>query len=699
MRNHAHIGTLSAWMALIAWGVSVSPAPAGRNFYTAPTGPFIVSRNETVRLITVDSAPAEKLTRALAEARGGDPKTVVVLRISGTVTVKDTPVRIGSRTCVLFGPKARVTAAPGSAKALIEIADAELVSLSTETPARAVLDAAGRMDTGVEVRSSGKVHLDNLHLIGCTKAGMKYTGRGDETFGDAGSVTRCRIDRCGGRGLVVRKAAQFICLDNVFSKAGSAGADLESPHALVANNQCLACPTGLRVAGVGLVVTRNEIRGNRTGLVLDRAAVGCLVASNDVRDNGVGIVVEGSACAIYSNRMGNRRQFDLRGKGNVIAGHQRVKVPKARTEGNLFFNPPTIGNNHRDKIASGLGRHDVSIRQSGQSPMPLSQVQATVDKARKDHPKDVIVAHLTGRFVAVDGNTGLRVPANTCVILQGTMESVTDKMDHRTSDKGRDTQLVLLAAGGVVSFSGGVLDGKNKPFNVINAPGKNVAVVDGVTVRNGGFNGISTKHRGGPGLPMFISRCKVTDNSNRGIWIHVCRNVHAIGNLCTGNGADGIDIDAYGRGSTALFNVCTKNRRHGVFVEEPGATGNTVFANRLHDNRSDEICIYNSSKTKGLGRNLLACNDCSGRKGGTAISLRALATGNVAFNNACGTAGVTAGLWSSRDNYFAQHIMSGRSRRISGNGTIFCTPDQGMLKRLAAKPSSPATRPAQPTNR
>jgi hypothetical protein len=680
----------------LALGVFASPAPADKGFYTAPTGPFIVSPDDTVRLVTVDSTSAEKVSRVLAEARRNDPKTVVVLRISGTVTVKDAPLRIGSRTCVVFGPKARLVAARSTAaKALIEIADAELVSLSTETPARAVLDGGGRIDTGIEVRASGKVHLDNLHLVGCRKTGVKYTGRGDEAFGDAGSITRCRIDRCRGAGLVVRKSAQFICLDNALNTAGSTGADLESPRALVANNRCVSCSTGIRIAGGGLVVTRNEIRKNRTGLLLDRAAGGCLVTSNSILENGVGIAVKGSACAIYSNKMANLRQFDVHGKGNVIASHRSVKVPKAGVEGNLFFNPPTVANNHRDRIVSGLCRHDVSIRQGGKNPMPLSNVQATLDQARKDHPRDVIVAHLTGRFAAVNGNTGLRVPSNTCVILDGTMESATDKMDHRKSDKGRDTQLVLLAAEGVVSFSGGVLDGKTKPFNVINAPGKNVAVVEGVTVRGAGFNAISTKHRGGPRLPMFINNCKVIDNSNRGIWIHVCRNVHAMGNLCTGNGADGIDLDAYARDSTAMFNICAKNRRHGLFLEEPGATGNTVFANRVHDNRSDEICIYNSLKTKGLGRNLLACNDCTGRKGGTAISLRALAMGNVVFNNACGRGGVTAGLWASRNNYFAQNILSEGPRRIAGNGVIFCTPDREMLKRLAAAQTLSATQPAQ----
>ena len=66
----------------------------------------------------------------------------------------------------------------------------------------------------------------------------------------------------------------------------------------------------------------------------------------------------------------------------------------------------------------------------------------------------------------------------------------------------------------------------------------------------------------------------------------------------------------------------TGNRRHGVFVEEPGTADNTIFGNRLHANRIHEICLYNSSKTKPLFRNLLACNECSGDAARRSVSGR-----------------------------------------------------------------------------
>jgi hypothetical protein len=146
--------------------------------------------------------------------------------------------------------------------------------------------------------------------------------------------------------------------------------------------------------------------------------------------------------------------------------------------------------------------------------------------------------------------------------------------------------------------------------------------------------------------------------------------VHAISNVCTANGADGIDFDAYGRSSTALFNTCIANRRHGVFVEEPGTTDNTIYANRLRANRSHAICLYNSSKETPLARNLLACNDCAG----SGISARALMHDNVLFNNVCRPGSLIGGMWSSRDTYVTQNVTDVAPGTVTGIGPFFCTP-------------------------
>lgn len=228
----------------------------------------------------------------------------------------------------------------------------------------------------------------------------------------------------------------------------------------------------------------------------------------------------------------------------------------------------------------------------------------------------------------------------------------------------------------MASIAGGILDGGGRTQHVVNAPGAAVVVLDGVTVRRSGYNGITTKERHYPNRPMFVRGCRVTENRNRGIWIHVCRSIHTIDNVCNANGADGIDFDAYGRNSTALFNECAGNRRHGVFVEEPGTADNTIFGNRLHANRIHEICLYNSSKTAPLFRNLLACNLCSGRGG---ISARALMHDNVLFNNACYSGGLIGGAWEAKNTYVAQNVTSAAAKTVTGNGPFFCTPGPAML--------------------
>jgi len=342
----------------------------------------------------------------------------------------------------------------------------------------------------------------------------------------------------------------------------------------------------------------------------------------------------------------------------------------------MTFDPPTPERNRKeDVIVAGMGRFDVAVSGKGLDSTPLSRVQKTLDEARKTHPNDVIVATLTGLFIAESGPTGLRLPPNTCIVLDGTI-TVADQPNDDESARRRLTQLVLMPSTGVASIAGGILDGRGRTQHVVNAPGAAVVVLDGVTVRRSGYNGITTKERHHSNRPMFVRGCRVTENFDRGIWIHVCRSVHAIANVCNANGADGIDFDAYGRNSTALFNRCAGNRRHGVFVEEPGTADNTIFGNRLHANRIHEICLYNSSKTKPLFRNLLACNQCSGRGG---ISARALMHDNVLFNNVCYSGELIGGAWSGKSTYVAQNVTSAAAKTVTGNGPFFCTPGPAML--------------------
>jgi len=643
------------------------------------------------------SAPAGRVGQALTGARREELNAVLLATLSGTITVTDVPLRVPSRTCVVFAPGGAVTAGPDAgADCLVEIADVEFVSLSTQS-GTVSLDGRGRVATGVRVRGCGKVHLDRLAVTGCAEVGLAYTGRGGDRFADSGSVTRSSFLRCGRGGIAAREAAQFLCLGNTVVECGGASLVIDSPQGLVAGNTVSGGDVGMRAGGAGLVVTRNVLTGRRVALVATDTANGCLFSENTFGPGERAVDLAGSACAFFGNTFPattvgwdsvptvlspvgsetqptERARLRVTGKGHTFVANRNLPPAAVPVDDALWFDPPTPARNRKEYVVAGLGRFDLAITARGPKPTPLSQVQETLDEARQSHPQDVIVATLHGSFVADAGPTGLRLPPNTCIVLDGSISAATDELDRNKSPRGRATQLVLMPSKGVASIAGGVLDGAGLPQHNVNAPGSAVVVLDNVTVRRSGFNAITTKERHSLSRPMFVRGCRVTDNANRGIWVHVCRSVHAIANVCTANGADGIDFDAYGRNSTALFNTCTGNGRHGVFVEEPGTADNTIFANRLHGNRSHEICLYNSSKTKPLARNLLACNDCAGDPNRTAISVRALMHDNVLFNNVCRAGKLIGGLWSSRDTYVAQNVTDVAPKTVIGIGPFFCTP-------------------------
>jgi hypothetical protein len=579
---------------------------------------------------------------------------------------------------------------------LVEIVQDEFVSLSTRIGTVA-FDGRGKVATGIRVRKSGKVHLDRIAVTGCTKVGLDYTGRGGDRFADSGSITRSRFRDCGSGGIVVREAAQFLCIENRVAQCGEVGVGIVSRQGLVAGNTVSGGDEGMRAGGAGLVVTRNSLSGRRVGLVATDSASGCLFSENSFSSGERVIELGGSGCALFGNVFStsfeaedvslradseaSRLQLQITGEGHTLVANRNVPLRDDSAAEALTFDPPAPERNRKeDVIIAAMGRFDVAVSGKGLDPTPLSRVQKTLDEARKMHPNDVIVATLTGLFVAGSGPTGLRLPPNTCIVLDGTI-TVADQPSDDESEWHRLTQLVLMPSTGVASIAGGILDGRGRTQHVVNAPGAAVVVLDGVTIRRSGYNGITTKERHHPNRPMFVRGCRVTENFNRGIWIHVCRSVHAIANVCNANGADGIDFDAYGRNSTALFNRCAGNRRHGVFVEEPGTADNTIVGNRLHANRIHEICLYNSSKTKPLFRNLLACNQCSGRGG---ISARALMHDNVLFNNVCYSGELIGGAWSGKNTYVAQNVTSAAAKTVTGNGPFFCTPGPAMLSRPQA---------------
>lgn len=645
-------------------------------------GPFVVAPDELTKQLVFGSCTADAVSTALHKVRKSDPDAVVIAVLTERVTVNRVPLTIPSRTCLLFAEESDVWASDDAgAECLIEISDAEMISLAS--PAGSVrLNGRNKVDCGLKIRRSGKIHCDGLQILGCKEFGMDYRGRGQDRFADCGSVTRSHIQDCGHAGLVVRDAAQFLCLDNTVETSRAVGIDIESAQALVAGNTISSDRIALKTGGAGLVVTRNSLHGKVGDLMMLDSARGCLISENTFESSGMSVEMRGSANSVFRNTFARVSDppadagdscLSVDGSSHTFVANINLQCSAFPADKALFLDPPKHGlQDVETPVVAGMGRFDLTVRSSNSSPTRLSDLQDQLAEARTKHPEDVIVARLKGEFVADDVSTGLQLPRDCFVLLDGVIRPVAGLEDEGSQLE----QLILMPPTGIAGISGGVLDGGSMAQHVVNAPGDAVILLDDVTIRNSGFNGVTTKNRHNLARPMFLHGCRVVNNRNRGVWIHVCRSVHAIRNVCDGNGADGIDFDAYGRQSTALFNKCAENGRHGVFVEEPGTADNTIYGNQLHSNRLHAICLYNSSKEKPLARNLMACNECSG-----GISVRALMHDNVLFNNVITNGPLLGGMWSSRETYVSQNVTKASSVSVKGSGPFFCTPGPRMLGR------------------
>lgn len=662
---------------------------AGRagGFFQTPEGPFLTAPDETVHDLAFDGGGAGEAQALLDRARGEHPEAFVVMRFRGMVTVSDSPLRVGSRTALVFLPGSGMVAAEGAtATALVEVVEADTVSVVGRGLDRAILDGAGRVPVGIEVRQSVRVHLDHLLVRNCLGDGIGYTGRGDENrpieekwwqrkyapafYGQAGSVTRCRLEGNGGNGARISEVAQFMFVDNVVVGNGAAGVDIRSFNSVVGGCHFQDNATGIVQRSTDGVAVRNILRGNGVGISLAAESELNLVTYNRLLGNALGIAVAGRRNSIYHNELENPVPFRIGGTDNVVAAHRGVTADQASAPDNVYFQPPTTVHFHQGTVVAGMGRHDLEIEGGPgriRTPFPpedeavdLAVVQAALDQARADHPEDVIVARLRGRFVATGEGAALRLPANTCVVLQGAILALSEGLD----------EIVKMDGEGFQSFSGGLVDANFLAGEGILATGSNIAVIDGVTVKHTVKNAISTKGQGRPGRPLFIRGCTVTNSRGRGIWVHVTADSHVIDNVASGNYTDGVDLDAFCFHSTALLNVCTANARSGVFVEE-GINSTIVFANVLNRNHTG-ILVYNHSVEGNTGANVMACNEVR-ENTHFGVSIRGMrypnktSHGNFVFGNVFTgnlAAGARFGHPAARDNVISQNVLRGNQVEV-----------------------------------
>ena len=67
-------------------------------------GPFVFSPTDSVRSMFFGAEDAGRAAKALQDARSKQPDAVLLVEVSGTITVDDVPLRVPSRTCLIFLP-------------------------------------------------------------------------------------------------------------------------------------------------------------------------------------------------------------------------------------------------------------------------------------------------------------------------------------------------------------------------------------------------------------------------------------------------------------------------------------------------------------------------------------------------------------------------------------------------------------------
>lgn len=622
--------------------------------YQPTSNGFFASQGEKLQNLELTSLTAAKANRLIADARKKTPDTVLALHLDGTLRIEDVPLRLPSLTALNLGPNAEIVGSKtATAETLIEIKDSEFVRISA-TGNTALFDGKNEISTGIRVRNSGKILLDNIKVTRVKNTGIDYQGRGENRYSDAGIVTRCQISDCA-KGIVVRSSCQFVCMESTVEKCSVVGLDVSSAGAVVSGNVFTNNQVGSTLNILDGAATQNSYKRNVIGCQLGEKSQISFFWKNEFINNKIGLVLDGKSNVLLGNKLKNSRNIVYGGTGNQMVANSILASHDATKNDLVYFNPPTLSNPHKEEIIfKGKKRFDMNFLTGGK----LSKVQSTLDKARKEHPDCVIVAHLKGQFIA-DGHgpSGLALPDYTCVILDGEIQSKNDQL----------REVVWLGGKGCASFSGGIIDCNGKGLEAkrsgyaINVPGDNLALIDAVTVRNSFTEGIMTQYHNRLDRSLVIRNCTVENSGRRGIWGHVSQNLIVLNCTVNDSQKDGIDIDAHCIHAKVLGNSCSGNKRHGVFVEE-AVKGTIVFGNTLNNNYRG-IHVWNEEVIGNTGPNMFACNILEKNERGFSVGGRAAkrsAHTNFFFNNISrfNDQGLAV-IKHAEENYFCKNLLDG----------------------------------------
>jgi hypothetical protein len=672
-------------------------AQSAEQFFTPPEAPFITGPKEEIHRVSLPGGTAEAAQALIDAARKEKPEALLVLEPTGNLEVGATPLRLSNKMCLQLSPSAGLTTGANcSAPSLITIEKAQIVSISSRGPGPATLDGGSKAVNGIQITEGSRINMDQLNVLRCAKTGIDYRGTTNVTsLNEAASVTRCYFEK-NGIALQVDQSGGFQCLDNVFKNQTETALSINSLNSMVAGNTFSGNKTDIHTSSDRGIITRNKFGKSELTLNLTPTSKGNLISENRGTTKDLTLSIAGESHQLFHNTLHGSAKLASGTKEAFFISNENLQTDPA-TPGLKFFNPPTLNRPHTNSvIVAGMGRFDLPLIPGGKKapstpetkdkhlkivPVDLSLVEAEIAKAKTGHPNDVLVIRLEGEYICKNPN-GLELPPNSCLLMAADARILSDlsiPLEPAWARADPLTQVVLLPKTGFCSISGGKLDANRQAHFPINANTGSITLIESTSLIAGARDGINTKGRKGSD-PIFIYRSNAYGNNGRGIWSHVANRVHSIANVCSGNYMDGIDLDAHSIDSTALFNTCNANRRHGVFIEE-AIENNIVFGNELHGNGTG-VHVWNEEVKGNTGPNLISANRCSGNRRGIGLGGRAddkTSHGNLFFNNVCTENredGILTGNSKAKENYFSQSVAFGNGKEnigVSGSAFFFNT--------------------------
>src|SRR5215467_8293662 len=349
---------------------ALADGPAPNGLYTPPADGFILDPMETPIELSFESAPLSKIQAQLDAARTSDPDSPIILTLTGTFVVADSPLALPSQTSlILYGT---IEAAP----------DATALSLVTITGQRKVAVAGGVLDghhrslVGLDVEGSAQVNVDAVTIKDTGQDGLRLSGNGGTVWNSGSAITRCNISNAGANGVALSSITQVLLLDNFVHHNAGAGIQMSATHSAIVNDVVQENGTGIVVETSDNLISDNEVRANSGGGVwLLPSSTNTVVLRNVVADNlSSGVDLDGNNNLVYLNTFDNPVDLIERDSSNwVVPGRPR---PLEALLSNYFY-PPTIDNRHADPVMNGRNRTDVEVT-SCESPA-ISQVQKAYD--------------------------------------------------------------------------------------------------------------------------------------------------------------------------------------------------------------------------------------------------------------------------------------------------------------------------------